>query len=58
MNRQTSVDCYNDIVLSDLLSKIRLRVTRGVVDMAPCTSTELERYMNNKYGMKGTWKVL
>lgn len=58
MNRQTSVDCYNDIVLSGLLSKIRLKVTRGVVDMAPCTSTELERHMNNKYGMKGTWKVL
>ena len=30
----------------------------GVAELAPCTATELEKHMNTKYNMKGTWKVL
>ena len=56
--RQTSIQCYNQIKQSGLLTQIRLKVMKGVIDIAPCTATELERHMNLHHNMKGTWKVL
>ena len=56
--RQTSIQCYHQIKQSGLLTEIRLKVMKGVVDIAPCTATELEKHMNIHHGMKGTWKVL
>ena len=56
--RKTSLQCYLDIESSGLLTEIRLKVLKGVSTLAPCTATELEKYMNLNYNMKGTWKVL
>jgi len=41
-----------------LLSKIRLKVLENIVNLAPCTSTELHKHMLGNYGMNGSWRVL
>jgi len=56
--RQTSLNTYYKIKSTGLLSKIRLKVTEGFVVCEPCTSTELEKYMNTNHNLKGSWKVL
>ena len=56
--RQTSIDCYNQIKASGLLSEIRLKVMKRVLQLAPCTATEVEKYMNIHDNMKGTWRVM
>jgi len=38
--RQTSIDCYNEIVASGLLSAKRLEVYGAILKNAPCTSAE------------------
>jgi hypothetical protein len=58
MARQTSIECYRKIKDNGLLSKIRLKVMGRVLELAPCTATEVEAYMNVHDGMKGTWRVM
>jgi len=38
--RQTSIDCYNEIKASGLLSKKRFEVYEAILKNAPCTSAE------------------
>ena len=40
MVRQTSIDCYNQIIKDKSLSKMRLRVLEAIMNTAPCTSGE------------------
>jgi hypothetical protein len=56
--RQTSIDCYNQIKESGLLSKRRLQVFEAMLGQAPCTAGEIERFMNKFYGVRGGWKQL
>jgi len=38
--RQTSIDCYNQILAEGLLSKRRLEVLEAIMKNAPCTTNE------------------
>ena len=38
--RQTSIDCYKEIVKEGLLSKMRLQYYEAIMQCAPCTSGE------------------
>lgn len=58
MARQTSIDCYNEIKANGLLTKIRLKVLENVLELAPCTGTELGDHMLKKYNINGSWRVL
>ena len=47
MTRQTSIDCYHQIKREGLLPERRLQVLEAMIANAPCTASELEKYMNN-----------
>ena len=48
MIRQTSIETYNKIEKEGLLSKMRLKVYKAIVDNAPCTSGEASATFENK----------
>tara|TARA_R110000824_G_scaffold144529_1_gene312480 strand:- start:2923 stop:3342 length:420 start_codon:yes stop_codon:yes gene_type:complete len=56
--RQTSIDCYNEIKANGLLSKRRLQAYQCMLNLSPCTAGELEKEFNEKYGLRGVWKLL
>jgi len=56
--RQTSINCYLQIKREGLLSKRRLQVLEAMLIKAPCTAGELEKYMNDKFNVRGGWKQL
>ena len=58
MTRQTSIACYHQIKREGLLSERRLQVLEAMVANAPCTASELEKYMNNVFHIRGGWKQL
>ena len=58
MVRETSRKVFEEIRDSGLLSKIRLKVLENVMELAPCTSTELHQRMMFKFNMNGSWKSL
>jgi len=58
MIRQTSIDCYNQILHDGTLTKRKLQVYTILKDMAPCTGGELEREFNIKHNLRGSWKQL
>ena len=45
MARQTSIDCYNKIKESKLLPKRRLQAMEYLMDIVPCTASELQKAM-------------
>lgn len=47
--RQTSVDCYNEIVTNGLLSKRRLEVYEIIYSNGPLTANEIVRISKVKY---------
>ena len=51
--RQTSIDCYNKIKKSGLLSKRRLEVYESLLLSAPCTSSEAIRNAKTTFGVFG-----
>ena len=51
--RQTSIDCYNQIKASGLLSKRRLEVYEALLSTAPCTSSEAIRNAKTTFGVFG-----
>tara|TARA_R110002012_G_scaffold42895_1_gene116362 strand:+ start:875 stop:1294 length:420 start_codon:yes stop_codon:yes gene_type:complete len=44
--RQTSIDCYNEIRLNDLLPKRRLETFEAILKSAPCTRQEALEHTN------------
>ena len=44
--RQTSIDCYNEIRLNDLLPKRRLETFEAIFKSAPCTRQEALEHTN------------
>ena len=44
--RQTSIDCYNQIKNSGLLSKRRFETYEAMVKIAPCTASEVQKSIN------------
>jgi len=44
--RQTSIDCYNEIRLNDLLPKRRLETFEAIFKSAPCTRQEALQHTN------------
>lgn len=57
--RQTSIDCYNQILTEGLLSKLRLKTLNALLFSAPCTAGELQNYIEkNKIQVKHSWKLL
>jgi hypothetical protein len=51
--RQTSIDCYNEIKQTGLLSKRRLEVYEALLYSAPCTSSEAIRNAKTTFGVFG-----
>ena len=41
--RQTSIDCYNEIKNSGLLSKRRFETFEAIMKIAPCTASEVQK---------------
>ena len=57
--RQTSIDCYNQIKEEGLLSKLRLSTHYAMLHSSPCTSSELQSYIDkNGIKVKHAWKLL
>ena len=57
-NRQTSIDCYNQIKQEGLLSKRRLQVFESVFNNAPCTASEVFNEKNFKTNQSGRFTEL
>ena len=51
--RETSIQCYNQIKESGLLSKRRLEVYEALLASAPCTSSEAIKNAGTKSGVFG-----
>ena len=57
--RQTSIDCYNQIKANGLLSDLRLLTYHAMLNSAPCTAGELQKYIElNEIKVKHSWKLL
>ena len=56
--RQTSIDCYNKIKASGLLSKRRLEVYKSILENAPCTSNEIFKSLNLPTNQSGRFTEL
>jgi hypothetical protein len=57
--RQTSIDCYNQIKANGLLSNLRLLTYHAILNSAPCTAGELQKYIDiNEIKVKHSWKLL
>lgn len=54
--RQTSIDCYNEIKASGLLSKRRLEVYEVLLKITPCTASELQKSMDYNNGGRDCMK--
>ena len=54
--RQTSIDCYNEIKNSGLLSKRRLETFEAIMKIAPCTATEVQYSINYNNGGRDCMK--
>jgi predicted transcriptional regulator len=50
--RQTSIDCYNQIKKENLLSKMRLKVLKTLLDISPATASEIEEEIGYENGSK------
>jgi hypothetical protein len=56
--RQTSIDCFNKINAQGLLSKRRFQTYKALIEIAPCTASELQKSMNYNDGGRDCMKRL
>ena len=54
--RQTSIDCYNQIKNSGLLSKRRFETFEAIIKIAPCTASEVQHSINYNNGGRDCMK--
>mgnify|MGYP003627372896 FL=1 len=54
--RQTSIDCYNEIKNSGLLSKRRFETFEAIMKIAPCTASEVQHSINYNNGGRDCMK--
>ena len=54
--RQTSIDCYNEIKTSGLLSKRRFETFEAIMKIAPCTASEVQHSINYNNGGRDCMK--
>ena len=54
--RQTSIDCYNEIKNSGLLSKRRFETFEAIIKIAPCTASEVQHSINYNNGGRDCMK--
>tara|TARA_R110000751_G_scaffold14419_2_gene46705 strand:- start:291 stop:707 length:417 start_codon:yes stop_codon:yes gene_type:complete len=54
--RQTSIDCYNEIKNSGLLSKRRLETFEAIMKISPCTASEVQHSINYNNGGRDCMK--
>jgi len=54
--RQTSIDCYNEIKNSGLLSKRRFETFEAIMRIAPCTASEVQHSINYNNGGRDCMK--
>ena len=54
--RQTSIECFNQIKNSGLLSKRRLETFEAIMKIAPCTASEVQHSINYNNGGRDCMK--
>ena len=54
--RQTSIDCFNQIKNSGLLSKRRFETFEAIMKIAPCTASEVQHSINYHNGGRDCMK--